>query len=213
MPVRARARFDRLLADDAALNTEVRGWAEMFAPIDAAVAPETPPARVWRAIEAELGPALPRPARANWWDALWLWRGAAGLASALAAALLIYIVVGAPHPAAPLPNVVAVLLDKSGAPAWIARAPGGEEAVRVAALGRQTIDAAHSFELWAIAGGSPRPLGLLSPQPGRELAIPAAAIPPTGGVLAISLEPAGGSRTGAPTGPVLFKGKVFSNPL
>src|SRR5579863_8651522 len=84
MPRRARARFDRLIADDAIFCAEVRDWAEIFAPIDAAAKEEAPPPRVWRAIEAQLGPAHPAPIppRASWLDALWLWRGAAGFASA-----------------------------------------------------------------------------------------------------------------------------------
>ncbi len=215
MPRRARARFDRLIAEDAVFCAEVREWAEIFAPIDAAETPEAPPPRVWRAIEAQLGPASPPrdPSRAfAWLDALWLWRGAAGLATAVAAALLIYIGMVGLRPAPPLPTVVAVLTDQNGAPAWIARSEN-REFVNIAALGRQTIDSSHSYELWAIAGGAPRPLGLLSPGlPGGQ-AFEATAVPPTGGVLAISLEPAGGSPTGKPTGPVLFQGKVFSNPL
>ncbi|HEY7992450.1 MAG TPA: anti-sigma factor [Stellaceae bacterium] len=215
MPRRARARFDRLIAEDAAFCADVREWAEIFAPIDAAEAPVAPPQRVWRAIETQLGPARApaAPARGSWFDSLWLWRGATGFAAAVAVALLVYIGVFATQETPPMPTVVAVLSDsKSGAPAWIARS-GRDDQVTVSALGRQTIDAGHSFQLWAIAGGPPRPLGLLSPVPGRGIAIPSSAVPPTGGVLAVSLEPAGGSPTGQPTGPVLFQGKVFSNPL
>jgi anti-sigma-K factor RskA len=214
MPRLARARFDRLIAADAAFSAEVREWAEIFAPVDAAEKPIAPPPRVWRAIEAQLGPAAPRaPVRAGWWQSLTLWRGAAGLATAVAAALLIYVGVVGLHPRPLLPTVVAVLVDKDGAPAWIARSEG-RDVVNIAVLRHQPIDSRHSYELWAIAGSAPpKPLGLLAPGlPGGQT-IDAAAVPPTGGVLAISLEPAGGSPTGKPTGPVLFQGKVFSNPL
>ena len=37
------------------------------------------------------------------------------------------------------------------------------------------------------------------------------AVAATGTVLAVSLEPEGGSPTGLPTGPVLFQGKVLAN--
>ena len=40
----------------------------------------------------------------------------------------------------------------------------------------------------------------------------AAQLPPPGDLLAVSLEPAGGSPTGLPTGPVLSHGKVLSRP-
>ncbi len=215
MPRRARARFDRLIAKDAVFCAEVREWSEIFAPVDAADTPVAPPPRVWRAIEAQLGPAAPTPvaARVGWWHSVSLWRGAAGFATAVAAALLIYIGVVGLRPAQPLPAIVAVLTDTSGAPAWVARTGRNRDRVVVHALGRQTLDAQHSYELWAIAGGTPRPLGLVPPEPTKRLVVDASVVPPTGGVLAISLEPAGGSPTGKPTGPVLFQGRVFSNPL
>jgi anti-sigma-K factor RskA len=217
MPRLARARFDRLIAADAAFRAEVRDWAEIFAPIDEATGPQAPSPRVWRAIEAQIGPAQATPAAfertRSWFDSLNFWRGAAGFATAIAAALLIYVGIVGLQPAAPVPAIVAVLTDHNGAPAWIARSAAARDSVAVAALGRQTLDARHSFELWAIAGGAPRPLGLVSPQPDSGLVVAASAVPPTGGTLAISLEPEGGSPTGQPTGPVLFQGKVFSNPL
>lgn len=216
MPRLARARFDRLIAEDAVFCAQVRKWAEMFAPLDEAETPVAPPSRVWRAVEAQLGPAGPpvrAPVRIGWWQSTPLWRGVAGFATAVAAALLVYIGVAELRPAPPLPTVVAVLMDKDGAPTWIARSESGK-LVNIAALRRQTIDSQHSFELWAIAGNAPpKPLGLLSPGlPGGQ-AFDTSAVPPTGGILAISLEPVGGSPSGAPTGPVLFQGKVFSNPL
>ncbi len=61
-------------------------------------------------------------------------------------------------------------------------------------------------ELWLIApNAAPVSLGLID---GESLTLPA---PPTatGIVLAISLEPSGGSTTGAPTGPVLVTGALI----
>jgi len=212
----ARARFERVMAGDATVAREVGDWAERFAPIDEATAPVAPPGALWRRIEAEIGaPAAGRRQRRGWplWSSLNFWRGFAGLATAVAAAAIVYLGVFQVAPPIATPNFIAVLNDKNGAPAWIATTGDQPDRVFVEAVGRQTIDAAHSFQLWAIAGGAPRPLGLLSPQPTQHLAVASTSLPPTGGVLAVSLEPAGGSPTGKPTGPVLFQGKVFSNPL
>jgi anti-sigma-K factor RskA len=71
------------------------------------------------------------------------------------------------------------------------------------------IDGDRAFELWAIAGGPPRPLGLLRPAGGERLVLAAGTVP-RDGVLAVSLEPAGGSPTGLPTGPVLYQGKILA---
>jgi anti-sigma-K factor RskA len=60
-------------------------------------------------------------------------------------------------------------------------------------------------ELWIIApGANPVSLGLLEDKP-LVINYPS---PPTGYVFAVSVEPAGGSPTGQPTGPVILTAKV-----
>lgn len=205
MPTRARRRFERLMTDDAQLRRDVAEWNARFDPIDDATAAEEPPARVWRAIERRLGlPPAPR-ARPGWLHSLAFWRGATLAAAAVAAAAILYVAVRpAPAPGA----VVAILSDDKGAPDWVAvaGAPGGD--IAVSPLRKVAIDAAHAFELWAIKDGAPHPLGLLAAEPGRPLMVQAALVP-ADGVLAISVEPAGGSPTGLPTGPVPYKGAVL----
>jgi anti-sigma-K factor RskA len=57
-------------------------------------------------------------------------------------------------------------------------------------------------ELWIIpAGGKPRPVGMISGV--RSLTLAGGEAKAT---FAVSLEPAGGSPTGAPTGPVIATG-------
>ena len=73
-------------------------------------------------------------------------------------------------------------------------------------------DSGRSYELWSISNNNPKPvsLGLVGasefttrplPQGFNTSAMPAASY-------AISLEPAGGSPSGVPTGPILFKGNM-----
>jgi anti-sigma-K factor RskA len=211
LPRRAAARFERLMANDPALGALVEEWRERLAPLDATVTPVEPPTRVWRAIERQIAAPTPIhrpvPQRTPWWDWLPLWRGLALGAMAAAAALLLYIAVPSPLPPAG-PEVVAVLTDQSGAPAWIATAEPRDARVSIAALQPQPIAADRSFELWAIAGGPPRSLGLLRTGQGDRLTLAASQVP-HGGVLAVSLEPQGGSPTKAPTGPVLYQGKIL----
>ncbi len=62
-----------------------------------------------------------------------------------------------------------------------------------------------SYELWAVASGAaPKSLGLVE---NASLSRPLP-VAPKGLTLAISLEPKGGSPTGAPTGPVVFSGTL-----
>ena len=68
--------------------------------------------------------------------------------------------------------------------------------------------AGHSLELWYIGGGhAPRSMGLVG-DVAAHAAIPAGADADGGATFAVSVEPAGGSRTGSPTGAVLYSGQL-----
>lgn len=213
LPSRARRRFERLMTEDPALARVVAIWADRLATIDAATAAEDPPSRVWRSVEARIVSRGASPASGQgWFVSLAFWRGLTVVASAVAAGLIIYVVSFTGRPSPPPAEVVAVLTDQSGDPSWIAIAgPRGGE-VSVSAVRPQAQDSRHSFELWAIVGGTPRPLGVLGQRSGNVSIIRAARLPPPGDLLAVSLEPPDGSPTGLPTGPVLSKGKVLIRP-
>ena len=68
----------------------------------------------------------------------------------------------------------------------------------------------RSLELWLIEGAqAPRSLGTMDDGL-NNLILPAVARSGdlAGSTLAVSIEPRGGSRTGAPTGPVIYTGKL-----
>src|SRR3989442_2452755 len=70
-----------------------------------------------------------------------------------------------------------------------------------------SLEANRALELWALPGsGAPRSLGLISASGATVVKKGKVLEGATG--LAVSLEPAGGSPTGAPTGPVLYVGKL-----
>ncbi|MGH6990825.1 MAG: anti-sigma factor [Stellaceae bacterium] len=216
MQRRARARFDRLIAAEPSFCTEVRQWAEIFSPIDEAEVPEAPPQQVWEAIEGRLGPitaTAPARPRRPWFDSLRLWQATTALA--IGVAILLAVLLGtrlSPELSPAARPMVAILSGSDGIPAWLVQAGAAPGRVTVSALAPQPLSPGHSFELWAIAGhGAPRPLGIVPPQPRHPLVLAASAVPARGGVLAISLEPKGGSPTGKPTGPVLYKGKIFTD--
>ena len=213
MPSRARRRFVRLLATDPVLAQIVGEWADRLSPLDETARPEEPPARVWRAIEARIAdpavapgaPALP------WFHSLTFWRGLAFAATAATAALAFYI----------------ALSPKSGADADGRRGAGrtrrrgglgsGDRTqawpVSFSAVAPPVEAQPRAFELWGLAGGPPRALALLPQRAGHAVVLGAAQLPALGGVLAVSIEPPGGSPTGAPTGPVLYQGKVLTRPF
>ncbi len=68
-----------------------------------------------------------------------------------------------------------------------------------------------SFELWVIPpGGTPHSLGLVDPSKAVRVVVPPELWPHVSAdsVLAITVEPPGGSPTGKPTGPVIANGPL-----
>lgn len=213
----ARRRFEALLAGHPALSRAVHTWQARLMPLAATVEPQSPPPRVWRAIEQHLWPAVPAPAAAPaWWQRLGVWRGV----SALATAALLAVTVALVRPPPVLPPIVVVLEGQAGTLAagasFVASVSGdGHAMVLQPVAAARPLQPDRVLELWSVppasAGGAPKSLGLISPSGATVL--PRARLPETllkGGTaaLAVSLEPPGGSPTGAPTGPVVFAGNL-----
>jgi anti-sigma-K factor RskA len=204
----ARRRFERAMRDDAALRTRVQAWQERLAPLDAATQPVEPPARVWRSVEARIGAR--RSTRAGWWVSVRFWRGAALagflLAGVLAASLGVLL------PRQP-PMMVVVMSDQSAQPAmtvsWRMNDPGRKR-LRIRVIGHAEMAPDTAWELWALPreGGAPVSLGLITTHETQSVMLPPqlARLVNAAEGMAMSVEPKGGSPTGLPTGPVLYKG-------
>ncbi|HEY7760187.1 MAG TPA: anti-sigma factor [Burkholderiales bacterium] len=206
---RARRRFERSLKDDPALRRYVASWQERLAPLDAAVTPVQPPARVWHAIQRRVT-AAPR-GWAALWDSLRFWRGAAF--AGLAAALMLTASLGVLPPERSELMVV-VMSDERAEPrmtvSWDTDS-GGDKRMRIRVLGHAEMAPDTAWELWMLPGGDRKPLslGLITTHETQSVLVPrelATAINAAWG-LAMSVEPKGGSPTGLPTGPVLYKGQ------
>jgi anti-sigma-K factor RskA len=109
------------------------------------------------------------------------------------------------------PPMLAMLGDEQRPNMLVASWDPASRNLVVAAAANMPADAAHSHELWVIpAGGKPRSLGTMPPSARMHarLDVPVARELQQGATLAISVEPAGGSPTGNPTGPVVASGKL-----
>ncbi|MBB5193375.1 anti-sigma-K factor RskA [Silvimonas terrae] len=202
----ARRRFEAIMFFDAALRRTVRETEAQLLPIIYALPEVTPPASVWRGVSRRVR-AL-RPAPPMWsWESVYFWRllaGGLGLAC-----LVLAMTLTLPGQPAPTTAHMALLADpQSHVAALMARvAPDGH--VRIATLQDlgERVGANKSLELWAIPeGGKPRSLGVIAANGPTDVNRPEAM--QSAAVLAVSLEPQGGSPTGAPTGPVLWVGKL-----
>jgi anti-sigma-K factor RskA len=217
-----RAAAMRRLLSDRAFAAEVELWRGHFAQLFDLWPEAAAPEGLWARIEQSLDGAVVTPVVADLAPASngWVWPSIAGLTSIVAAASL-FVVVDRPTPvpvapaphAAPVASVPSAMLVASiaptekGAPVTAVYDPASG-AVRLTSSA--FADATRSQELWVIAGdGVPHSLGLLRGT-GTSLAVKAgdrARLAP-GSVLAVSLEPVGGSPTGLPTGPVVAKGAL-----
>ena len=217
----ARRRFDTLLPAHPALRAAVRAWHDRLMPLTSVVTPQPPSPLVWQRIEARLhgGPTVsPRSAAepVGWWRQLAFWRAVSAISGV--AVLGLALMLANPAPAAPpivvVMSPIAPAPGTSGGPAGgiiqtsiVASISGDQRAVVTRPLAGVDVGAGRVLELWAAAGtGAPRSLGVISHR--DPSVVRRASLPEGTDHLAVSLEPTGGSPTGAPTGPVLFVGKL-----
>jgi len=208
----ARRRFEALLPGHPALQAAVREWQLRLMPLTGVLLPQTPSARVWQAIERRLWPAAAAAAQPPWWSRLALWRGVSALAGV--AVVTLAVLLASPPPA--LAPVVVVLAstgaDAGTAGTFVASFSGDGRALVTRPLQPVALQAGRVFELWSVPPeGSPRSLGLISASGATVLQrqkLPATVLRGGTAALAVSIEPPGGSTTGAPSGPVVFVGKL-----
>lgn len=187
--------FAERLSVEARIKTDpgfarmVQAWENRLSGLNDAYAP-VEVRNLLPGIEARLFPAPPKRRFGAW------------LAGALAAgALAVLALVALPILSPPAGPVVAVL----GEDALRFEARFRDGTLEVTRVAGAAAPVGQVQELWIIApDAAPVSLGLLQE---AALSVPYPTLP-QGWTLAVSLEPAGGSPTGAPTGPVLAAGVV-----
>ncbi|WLR92859.1 anti-sigma factor [Shinella zoogloeoides] len=210
-----RRKVEARLAKDRQFAAMVNRWEENLSTFNDDYEALQPPPRAFSAIEQRiLGPASPPDAAfagnvaGGFWNSLALWRALAFASLAVAAGLAFSMsTLLAPRPVSG-GRLVADLSGEGAAINLVARYDEANGALRVTpvAAGKEK---EKSLELWLVEDGkSPVSLGVL-PQTGEgELAVPEQMRGRLvqGAVLAVSVEPFGGSPTGSATGPVIASG-------
>lgn len=209
-PAEAR-EVERRLARDMALRDAVAAWRDRLLDIDIAAAPVAPSAELWRRIAGEIAAPQRTPApaaqRPRLWRSLGFWRGATFAGAALSALLAIFsgILV---QQMQPRPVAVAVLQSDDATPGAIIEA-FADGSVRLLPLRAIEVPPGRALQVWTLwdRARGPVPLGVLPRAEQRHLArgdgLP---MPIDQQLYEITLEPATGSPTGRPTGPILYKG-------
>ena len=221
-----RDKAEALLVSDSGFAAAVARWKSQLGAIVETVAPVAPSSGLWDRIDADIAPSVRRVAPAaaavakpGFWSSLNVWRGMSFASMAAAAALA--VVVLSPNQ---LPTVApaAVQVARVDLPAPVLMANGSEALVAASfdPNSRQflvtpatgvNVPEGRTMELWIIIGDkAPRSLGVIKAGASEAHILPkdVRADLAAGATLAISIEPMGGSKTGAPTGPVVATGKL-----
>ena len=203
---RARRRFERWLVSPQ-VGTMVKQWESRLAGLEPPIERVAPAPEVWRGIEQRLAlrRAGGRPA------SRWL---------AIAASMLLFAVVGVfavywqgtqrLH-ATQVASIQEPAASKNGSTIyWRVELLGDNQELAVRVQDAHALESGKSLELWVLPApgvndGKPVSLGLLPTHGEQHRVLSAAQRSALVGAknLAVSLEPAGGSPTGLPTGPVL----------
>lgn len=210
---RARRRFERWRSKEWHVERRVQAWEERLSGLALRLPPMRPSPHVWTQIEKRIGrtasgasPASSRPPPVTQKRAPW---------QAIAAGLVLFAVLiggyklyrDSAQPPAMAP-IATLTPEGASQPSWILAADDDLRMVRAIVGGGFVGEAGKSYELWALPdnGGAPVSLGLM-PEEGtadRELTEVQRAALVGASKVAISVEPEGGSTTGAPTGPVII---------
>ena len=210
--------------------------ASVVAALASSLLPPDPPPETAKARPptAAPSPAPPRIERSA--DVIYLardvrrWRGFTAAMSAIAALLAIYIgveqfapglipvgrqppTVVASQTTPPGSRLVAVLQHEPTAPAFLLTLDPQSRNITVRRV-TSSPDAGRSYELWLIDKSSaPHSLGLVGTDEFTTRPLPANLDVDAmrAASYAVSLEPAGGSPSGAPTGPILFTGAMVES--
>ncbi len=210
-----RRAFESELAQDAALRDLVNLWEARLVGLNDTTSVVQPPQRVWMEIERVISPGaaddgVQAQSKTPWWQSLMLWRMTTAAALLALVAVLVPVLTQDPAqgPEA-LPVYDVVLRDAQDRPQWMVVCDWRTREVAVSRVAASAPAAGKTHELWLVRGEGVAPisLGVLT---GNEIqrSLPTSATWRETKALAVSLEPAGGSPTGVPTGPVLYAAPV-----
>jgi len=200
----ARRRFQRALREEPRVAQRLDYWQGIFTPRYSKMIETQPSGAVWKRLERELGLAR---YRVPWHRSASFWRGWAFAATA-ALALLVGVQILRPvqEPSAQ----IAVLAGKAESAQVTALLSRDGRTLELRAARPVVAGPAQSYELWLLEGkAAPISIAVLGSLDAR-FAVPSALLGrlSAGAKLAVSVEPAGGSPTGAPTGPVILVGDI-----
>ena len=195
------------ITDEPAFARLVAAWESRLAGLNNEFDEVPPPSKAKAALDGRLFGAESAPVKPGLWTNLAFWRG---LSAAAILAVVALVTVNLTDTVAPGEQLIAALAPNDSDARFVVLYSTATRDLRVSRLaGDKPTD--RDFEPWLIARDvPPASLGLIE---GDAAGAPSVAVELQdafleGATLAVSVEPRGGSKTGAPTGPVVALGKV-----
>lgn len=213
------AEIERAMPTNRELRGAVYYWENRLLALTSAVAPIKPEPTLWAGIERELAArAGPNTAaarariksRAGWWQSLAFWRFGSFVGFAATAALLWFVFVGQPIEAVSAYTAVLQAPDKSAGYLVQADHSGG---VHLIPLVSTAPAADKALQFWTKQESAKGPTSLGVVPANQRVHIKADHLPglEANQLFEITLEPAGGSPIGRPTGAILFVGRTVKS--
>lgn len=208
-----RVEVEQRLPREPALRDAVDAWEQRLLPLTTLAPPQEPSSQLWPRISASLfTPQTVRQAAGwqAWWNNLAFWRMLAG--GGLTAALVLAVTMSLQTQDRTGPGYLVVLVaPQDKAPGWIVQASSkGNRDLSLIPLGSTAVPQQKALQFWTKGKdwGAPVSLGLV--KPGQTVKLRLDQLPPLQPeqLFEITLEPATGSPTGRPTGPVLYIGRA-----
>ncbi|MFI7857304.1 MULTISPECIES: anti-sigma factor [Pseudomonas] len=208
LPSEQHAAVLQRLEHDRALRAMVDDWETRLLELTALATPHPPSARLWGRIQRSLNERVTPQAwpRVKWWQRLGMWQAlsATGL---VASVLLAFTLLTTPPPT---PQFMVVLVAPSTqAPGWVVQA-SDSRMIELIPLGNEAIPEGMALQFWTKGNQWRAPVSLGLVKPGELYRLPLQSLPPleANQLFELTLEKAGGSSTGLPTGPVKFIGRA-----
>jgi anti-sigma-K factor RskA len=205
----AHAQAERLMLTDAAFARDVEQWRVRLADFDRTAEIMAPPEALWTRIDSELARPAAAPSSpgrlAAFWNSLPAWR-AIGLAAAGIAVALTVGLGFAVREAQRTPQMIAILVNGDQAGAVVHVFNDGR--ATLLPLTSIAVPSDRSLQVWTLPSRERGPVSVGLMEQAKTLALSLKDVPAPGAnqLFEITLEPKGGSPTGRPTGPILFKG-------
>ena len=218
----ARAAVAQEIQTNGEAAAAVALWQRRLMPLSDDISSVTPGAYVWARVRDDLQldvPAATRPAaNKGIWNNLPLWHWLGIGASAIAVALV--VVVAVPHresspAAASAGYMVSTIQQDNGTTGWTATMDLDRARMIVVPTAPAALASGKAPELWVIPeGGKPIAVGMIMRDAPTTIALDKSLLAKLGptALLAVSVEPVGGSPTGQPTGAVIAKGSISGSP-